>query len=89
MNIILTKIDNPRKLEIEIMGRMGRGVTKIDANGAFTGENVTILMVYLSKFEVLRLRMLVKKIDPNAFISITDTYEVINQDVAINSEEFK
>jgi len=74
--IILTKIDNPRKIEIEIMGRMGRGVTKIDANGAFTGENVTILMVYLSKFEVLRLRMLVKKIDPNAFIAVNNGIQV-------------
>ena len=32
---------NPRKIEVEIMGRMGRGVTKINGNGAFTGENVT------------------------------------------------
>ena len=74
--IILTKIPNPRRIEVEIMGRMGRGVTKINGNGAFTGENVTILMVYLSKFEVIRLRMLVKKIDPDAFIAIKHGVQV-------------
>ena len=33
-------------------------------------------MVYLSKFEVLRLRMLVKKIDPNAFIAVNNGIQV-------------
>lgn len=67
--MILTKKD-PYEMEVEIMGRLGRGVTKINGNGAFTGENVNILMVYLSKHEILKLRILVKKIDPKAFIAI-------------------
>ncbi len=67
--MILTKQD-PYKIEVEIMGCLGRGVTRIKGNGAFTGEDVNILMVYLSKHEILRLRMIVKKIDPKAFIAI-------------------
>ena len=55
-------------MEIEVMSRLHRGMTEIDGNGLFTGEEVRVLIVYISKFEYSRLRGIIRAHDPNAFI---------------------
>lgn len=74
--VILTKTSDLEKMQVEIMGRLGRGVTRLKAEGAFTGENVNILIVYLSKYEVMKLRLIVKKLDPEAFIAVNNGVQV-------------
>ncbi|MBR2121325.1 MAG: YitT family protein [Lachnospiraceae bacterium] len=66
--LIITKLPDTTPLEIEIMGRLNRGITKWKATGAYTGDDETILMVLTSKYEVNRLRNIVHRQDPHAFI---------------------
>ena len=66
--LIITKLPDTTPLEVEIMGRLNRGVTKWKATGAYTGDDETILMVLTSKYEVNRLRNIVHRLDPHAFI---------------------
>lgn len=66
---IITKLD-PHDLETEIMKKVGRGVTRINAEGGFTGEPVSLLYIMVSKYEVTKLRNIVKKHDPNAFVTV-------------------
>ena len=65
---IITKMEDTRPLEVDIMGRLDRGITKWQAKGAYTGDDETILMVLVSKYEVNRLRHIVRHWDEKAFI---------------------
>lgn len=66
--LILTKLKDTKPLEVEIMGRLERGLTEVSGHGAFTGEAVKVFVIFLSKYEVARLRSIVREMDPNALI---------------------
>lgn len=70
--LIVTKMENTEPLEIEIMGQMGRGLTRWRAYGSYTGEEETILMAVISKYEIAQLRSIVHQIDPRAFVMIDE-----------------
>ena len=55
-----------------IMERMGRGVTWWEGVGAYTGENVHVLCVCLSKYEIEELFHTVHEADPHAFITLQE-----------------
>ena len=52
-----------------IIEKLGRGVTIWNGIGAYTGENVHVLCVCLSKYEIEELLHAVHTIDPHAFIT--------------------
>lgn len=62
---IVTKIDNLAK---PIMEGIGRGVTEWSGDGAYTKEDVHILMTMVSKYELPTVRRIAKKYDEHAFI---------------------
>lgn len=70
--LIITKLADTSPIEVEIMGRLGRGITKWKATGSYTGDDETILMVMTSKYEVNRLRSIVHQQDPQAFIVVDE-----------------
>lgn len=78
---IITKADT-KALEAEIFEELYRGITKWSAMGAYTHDESQILYILLSKYEVNRLKALVRKHDPNAFI-------VINEGVSIQGNFLK
>ncbi len=65
---IITKLEDTKPMEVEVMGRLHRGMTEIHAKGIFTGEPVRVFIIYLSKYEVGRLKAIVKSYDERAFI---------------------
>ena len=62
-----------------IMNELHHGVTITDAQGGFTHENKKLIMVACKRSEALMLKRHVKKCDPNAFIFITNTSEIIGK----------
>ncbi len=74
--MVITKLKDTKPMEVEVMGRLHRGMTQIDANGIFTGEPVKMFIIFVSKYEVSRLRGIVKAHDPNAFIVETEGVRV-------------
>lgn len=64
--LIFTKDEDP-DLPKNIMERLGRGVTFWEGYGAYTGDNVRVLCVCVSKFEQADLYRVVHELDPNAF----------------------
>ena len=60
-----------------IMEKMGRGVTYWQGTGAYTGEDVRVLCVCLSKFEIEELIRAVHEIDPCAFVTVQERVRVI------------
>lgn len=51
-----------------IIDSLGRGVTNWDGCGAYTNEKTNVLVTVISKYEVNRLKRIVHKIDPTAFM---------------------
>ena len=70
--MIITKMKDTQPLEVEIMGRLHRGMTRWEAVGSYTGERETILMAAISKYEVAQLRSIVHRVDPHAFVLINE-----------------
>ncbi len=78
---VITKT-NSTALEKEVFDQLGRGITKWSTLGAYTYEQSHILYITLSKYEVSRLRAIIKKHDPNAFM-------VINEGVYVDGNYLK
>ena len=55
-----------------IMTELNRGVTTWEGEGAYTGEDSHVLVTVISKYEEAHLRAIIDRIDPNAFVIITD-----------------
>ncbi len=66
--IVFTKLKNTKDMQVDVMGKLNRGMTEIDASGMFTGDEVKIFIIFVSKYEVNRLRRIIKSHDEEAFI---------------------
>ena len=73
--IIFTHADEVA-ISQSIIDKLGRGVTYWEGVGAYTGENVHVLCVCLSKYEVEELRQVVHVVDPNAFLVVEEGIRV-------------
>jgi uncharacterized membrane-anchored protein YitT (DUF2179 family) len=65
------------KISGEIIEKIHRGVTIIDARGGFTGKEMKILYTVTTFREISRLKWLARNIDPNVFVVVSDTLEVM------------
>ena len=72
----MTKQDEPA-IAGAIMKAIARGVTVWEGRGAYTGDDVHILCVCLSKYEIETLQNTVHAIDPHAFISVQEGVHTI------------
>lgn len=62
-----------------ILKTLNRGLTKLSGLGGYTDENRTVLMVVMEQAEITRFKNMVESIDPNAFIIISNTHEVLGK----------
>ena len=69
--LIFTKKNDP-ELPRFIMDKLDRGVTYWTAHGAYTGDEVQVLCVCLSKYEVGTLQQVMQEIDPKAFFIVQE-----------------
>ena len=59
-----------------IIDNLGRGVTYWNGTGAYTGKDVHVLCVSLSKYEIEELLHAVRTIDPQAFLTVQEGVHV-------------
>lgn len=62
-----------------ILEDLDRGLTKLSAQGGYTDDDRTVLMVVVAQNEITRLKALVRSVDPNAFVTITNAHEVLGE----------
>lgn len=62
-----------------ILYELGRGVTGLAGRGLWTSEQREILLCVVNRSEVTRLKYLVAKIDPRAFLIVGNTHEVLGE----------
>ncbi|MDG5471638.1 YitT family protein [Jeotgalibacillus sp. ET6] len=62
-----------------IFEEVDRGVTKLSAHGGYTDHERPILMCVIDQTEFSKLKNVVRKIDPNAFVIVSDAAEVLGE----------
>ena len=62
-----------------ITDELKRGATILKGQGLYTGYEKNVLLVVVSKKQVITLRRLIKRIDPNSFIIISDIFDVLGE----------
>jgi uncharacterized membrane-anchored protein YitT (DUF2179 family) len=70
---------SPRWKEIsqDIMEELQRGVTILKGEGGFTGKDQHVLYTVITFRELSRLKGLIHRVDPDAFVVVTETLEVM------------
>lgn len=68
-----------QEIAAQIMRQMERGVTLLDATGAYTGGEQEVVLCAVRRSEVYQLRRLVTDMDPGAFIIVVSTDEVLGE----------
>ncbi|WP_126427252.1 YitT family protein [Brevibacillus marinus] len=58
---------------------LGRGVTVLSGKGAYSGGNKEVVYCVVSRNEVVRMKNIVKEIDPHAFVVVNDVHEVLGE----------
>ena len=74
--IISTKWE---EISREIMNRLQRGVTVVRGQGGYTGKELHILYSVITFTELSRFKEIIRKIDPEAFVVVTETLEVMGK----------
>lgn len=69
----------PQEVSWAISLEMRRGVTSLQGHSYFSGEKREVLYVVLNRREISHLKYIVKQIDPDAFVVISDVYEVLGK----------
>ena len=66
----------PKEISDMIINDLERGVTGINARGMYSGQDKLMLFCVVNKKEIIMLKEKVDKIDPDAFVIVTDAREV-------------
>ncbi|MGI6141662.1 MAG: YitT family protein [Caldicoprobacterales bacterium] len=73
---IIIVSDKYQEIAEELLKKVKRGITFIEGEGAYTGEDKKLIYMAITVMELARTRDIVRRIDPAAFLSIIDTREV-------------
>ncbi|MGG4554851.1 YitT family protein [Paenibacillus humicus] len=71
--------DKTDEIADAVLHHLDRGLTKLSAQGGYTGDDRTVLMVVVGQSEVTSLKTLVQTIEPTAFVIITNAHEVLGE----------
>jgi len=74
--IVTDKVNDVKKY---ISDYLSRGVTILDAKGGYTKEDQEVIMAVIPTIEYFKAREGILEIDPNAFITICDSYQVYGE----------
>lgn len=81
--IITTK---EKEIKNYLMEELNHDLTAFDAEGGFSKKKSRVIMTVIDTKDYFRVKEGIQLIDPKAFISVTDNYEVMNKNVKINEE---
>ncbi|MEA3312083.1 MAG: YitT family protein [candidate division WOR-3 bacterium] len=69
----------PQEVSWAIALEMRRGVTALKGHSYFSGKDREVLYIVLTRREISYLKYIVKQVDPDAFVVISDVYEVLGK----------
>lgn len=82
--MIITK--RPDHLAKAINDDLGRGVTFISGQGYYSKENLKIIYCIVGRNEIVKMKEMIHRIDPQAFITITEAHEILGEGFTFEKE---
>lgn len=70
---------NPKPICDYILNTLHRSATVFDAKGAFSDKDKKIILTVMNRSQAVHLRQYIKQVDPDAFLLITNTSEIIGR----------
>lgn len=67
--------NNPDDIGREIIEHLGRGVTRLEGTGMYTGNHISVLLCVIYNKQLPAARKIIDKYDKHAFISVTNARE--------------
>ncbi|OPL18068.1 MAG: hypothetical protein AVO35_07900 [Candidatus Aegiribacteria sp. MLS_C] len=74
---VMIVTDRPEEVRDAIFDKLDRGVTFLRARGGYTQEEKDVIYVCVHRRQVMLLRKLVRRIDPDAFMVLHDAHDVM------------
>lgn len=71
--------NDPKPISTFITQKLHRSATVFDAKGAFTNQDRKIILAVMNRAQAVQLRRFIKETDPDAFLLITNTSEIIGR----------
>ncbi len=91
LNLVVTGLNQRKSVMVishkadeiaaQIMNRMHRGCTVVNGEGGYSGKKLRILYTIITFQEMSRFKDMVSQIDPDAFVVISETVEVMGKGV--------
>ncbi len=72
--IVTTKADEISK---KLSDAFGRGITHLNGHGFYSGEEQTVIYFVVNRFQIAKLKQIVKATDPKAFVTIAEVSDVV------------
>ena len=70
---------DPEPIEQFITHQLNRGATRLMGEGIYTGEDREVILTVVSRKQAVELRRFIRQHEPNAFLLITNTGEIIGK----------
>ncbi|HOR86649.1 MAG TPA: YitT family protein [Bacillota bacterium] len=74
---IMIITDNEQEVADTILQKLGRGVTYLEGEGAYTGNRKRVIYCIVAPWQLARLKQIVHDLDREAFMAVSDTAEVL------------
>jgi len=68
--------DQHKEIGDAILARLGRGVTYLQGEGAYTGDNKKVIFTVITRLEEAKLKSIVEELDESAFLAVANIAEV-------------
>ncbi|GBF76029.1 membrane protein [Paenibacillus sp. 598K] len=68
--------EDAREIGAAIIDRLGRGVTYLHGEGAFTGDSKQVIFCIINRLEEAKLKSIVQELDTSAFLAIGSIHDV-------------
>lgn len=79
--------DRSEEMKDGIINILNRGVTFLHGEGAWSGKEKNIILCVIKQKQIVELKHLVKQIDENAFVIVSDSREVFGEGFSYIGEE--
>ena len=75
------------KVSARLMNEVGRGVTYLEAKGAYSGKQQPVVLCVASRQEVSAVKRIIREEDEKAFVFITEAHEALGEGFSRLDEE--
>ena len=73
---VMIVTSKPDEISLELMNAFECGTTKIAAKGGYSNQDKTIIYFVVNRFQISKMRNIVRQVDKNAFVTISDVADM-------------